>query len=560
MVVATIHFLLSFLYEKSVFIKDYAGLDLVILEESISPEAERILGYICAKILAFFIIFVFWRGAFNLFLGKYKKEYAIVFGILFAIGILYIFAGFPDVIYMEGDSLGTYYFAMRNMPFYWHSMWTSSYFAACFMFLPHPFSIVFLQMTGFMTALTMMYAIMNEYTGKYNWTKFLTVLFILLYPDTNEVMLSPYRNCTYTVLVLLALTYVVYTGLKKNENSASASDRLSHKLSHKLLMVLLFAFIAVWRSEGIVFGFALFVVMFAVVYRLNIKQFMIYLCLFLVSYKLIGIPQSFGDSKYYGSDYLIISTIPTLQNIFNDSTANLTYEGASEDIAAIEAVCPLVYIQQEGTVGYRSHNFESGYNINQTGAADEAKSAFISAVAHLVIHNPMDYAKTIFNNLTYSLGLHITIPMEEYAGEERIELNLTAYDNYFDICTQAKEDIYQSPLTSAYAESAFRQLIQNTFGKLIEFTNKIWEKTKLSVLFKVVALSIAFINIFIYLVRLIKNKGQSNSWLMFLISGGYIAAFILVALSAPSGRGAYYYPVMYSLYFMAMLSVGRFSC
>ena len=57
---------------------------------------------------------------------------------------------------------------------------------------------------------------------------------------------------------------------------------------------------------------------------------------------LIKVPQNHGEAKHYGKDYLIISTTRPLTVIVHREQ---TYPGAEEDLANINAITDLGYLQ-----------------------------------------------------------------------------------------------------------------------------------------------------------------------------------------------------------------------
>lgn len=91
---------------------------------------------------------------------------------------------------------------------------------------------------------------------------------------------------------------------------------------------------------------------------------------------MIKIPQTNGEKKYYGSDYLIISTIRPLSLIIHREQ---TYVGAEEDLANIDAVIDLDYISYE-TLSCSSYNrYNSDHNsghFTETGADADTQKAF----------------------------------------------------------------------------------------------------------------------------------------------------------------------------------------
>lgn len=102
---------------------------------------------------------------------------------------------------------------------------------------------------------------------------------------------------------------------------------------------------------------------------------------------MIKIPQTNGEKKYYGSDYLIISTIRPISLIIHREQ---TYPEAKEDLANIDAVISLDYISYE-TLSCSSYNrYNSDFNnghFTETGADTQTQKAYIKSALRLIWHN-----------------------------------------------------------------------------------------------------------------------------------------------------------------------------
>lgn len=540
---ALIHFVASFFYTRTVFIKDYTGLDLTVLDASITSDNEHLLSLIAARIIALALMCAFWYFVKLLVSGGFCKQFVIAFAVISVYGLIQVVAGYPQMIYEQGDSLLTYYFAIRNMPFYWHSMWTSSIMAAELMVLPHPIAILFIQMLAFAGTLAYIFDSLGQVCSR-KWVKWLTVI-LLFYPDATRIMMSPYRNSTYAVLALWFVSYVVFGIIKKS---------LNINVIKGVGIIFLLALLAVWRSEGIVLAAGLFLVIFGVANWKNSKTFFVWCLIFICAFKLVSYPQGLGNDKYYKNDYLIINTTPTLKTILNDTQVNLSYDGADEDVAAIDAICPHEYLASDGMMGYRTSNYLRGNNMNQTCASDEERSAFLRAFGRMVLHNPADYLKTQINYYLFAMGVHMSFPIDEYAGDG-VELCAEAYDNYFALAENAKEALYGWGHTQQFVDSSFGIGIEKIVSLFNELVSKIWIKTHLYVLIKVLIFAYLFVNAILAIVSWIKKKTSDD-----LIFAGLVvilfAAMMMIALLAPGGGPEYYYPILYLMYFLAFTRLG----
>lgn len=543
LMVALIQYIASFFYTRTLFIKDYTGLDLTVLDDSITSDYEHLLSTFAARIIALALMCAFWYFVKLLVQGHFSKQFIFAFVVAFVYGLIQVVAGYPQMIFEQGDSLLTYHFAIRNMPFYWHSMWTSSVMAAELMVLPHPIAILLIQMISFSGTLAYIFDSLGQVCSR-KWVKWLTVV-LLFYPDATRVMMSPYRNSTYTVLALWLVAFVVFGILKKTLNIDVVSG---------FGIVFLLAFLAVWRSEGIVLAAGLFLVIFGVASWKNAKIFFVWCLMFICAFKLVSYPQGLGNDKYYKNDYLIINTTPTLKTLFNDKNANLTYDGAVDDIATIDAICPHEYLAAEGMMGYRTSNYLRGNNINQTAASDEERSAYLKAFGRLVLHNPKDYFKTQANYYLFAMGIHMSFHLDEYDGNG-VELCDAAYDNYFELAENSRDALYAWGRTSEFVNSSFRAGLDKVVGSFNEMLNKIWIKTHLYVLIKLINFAYLFVGALIAFVRWFKKKDSFN-----LIFAGLVivlfGAMLMIALLAPGGGPEYYYPILYLMYFMVFIKLG----
>lgn len=543
LMVALIQFAASFFYTRTIFIKDYTGLDLTVLDDSITADYEHLLSVFTARIIALALMCAFWYFIELLVQRHFGKQFVIAFVVVFIYGLIQVAAGYPQMIFEQGDSLLTYHFATRNMPFYWHSMWTSSVMAAELMMLPHPIAILLIQMITFSGTLAYIFDSLGQVCSR-KWVKWLTLV-LLLYPDATRVMMSPYRNSTYTVLALWLVTMVVFGILKKSLNVTVLKG---------FGIIFILAFLAVWRSEGIVLAAGLFLIIFGVAGWKNARTFFVWCLMFICAFKLVSYPQSLGNEKYYKNDYLIINTTPTLRTLFNDKNANLTYDGAVNDIAAIDAICPHEFLAAEGMMGYRTSNYTRGNNINQTAASDEERSAYLKAFGRLVLNNPKAYLKTQANYYLFAMGIHMSFPVDEYTGEG-VKLSEEAYDNYFTLAENSKAALYGWGNTQNFVNSSFRSALEKATDSFNGLLNIIWVKTHLYVLIKLGTFVFLLVKAIIAFLSWIKNK-KGFELIFAGLSVVLFGAMFMIALLAPGGGPEYYYPILYLMYFMVLVGIG----
>ncbi len=382
----TVHFLLSFLYERCIFIFEREeGVILSIPRNQIISDAgERILGYIISKLFAAVLIFFLWHLVFWVIEHwKTRKNIRFFLG-LFVICLAGVLLGWPNGFTASADNYITYSYAIRFWPEYWHSAYTSCIYAAILMVIPSPIFISVFQWIFGVFVLGYLYNRIADSPvlrgrGKY------CVFLVFLMPGIYKLFTDSYRTELYALLCMFVV-------------SMTAMDIVDHKkrgIPSLMCNLLLCGFVGVWRSEGIILGILLFIVQLIFIYRYKpAKSVLLFLCM-LLSYGIFLTPQKLGDAKYYGNDYSFINSFPTLKNILSSEDANLSYEGVEEDMAALKAVTPIELIRYYGMDGYRRYNYANGrQDINQSLADDEISAAYMRAYYRMVLHNIPIYAKT----------------------------------------------------------------------------------------------------------------------------------------------------------------------
>lgn len=381
-----VHFLLSFLYERSIFLFD-EGADIVLSiprNEVISDTAERIVGYSVSKLFAAVMIFSLWELLFWIAENWRKKRNVRFFVAFFVICLAGILLIWPDSFTASADNYITYSYAIRFWPEYWHSAYTSCIYAAMLMTVPSPVSITVLQLVFGFFVLGYLYnriadSPVLQGRGKY------CVFLVFLMPGVYTLMTDAYRTELYALLCMFMAAMTAMDIAERRERGRFSL----------ICNIFLCGFISVWRTEGIILGFLLFAVQLIFVYHYKpVKSLLLFLCVGAV-FGMFLLPQKSGDIKYYGKDYSFINSFPVLKNILSSPEADLAYEGAEEDLASLEAVVPVEILRYYGMDGYRRYNYANGReDINQSLADDATASAYMGAYYRMVAHNLPIYAKT----------------------------------------------------------------------------------------------------------------------------------------------------------------------
>ncbi len=403
-----VHFMLSFIYERIIFdfSMDYSCV-LAIAKGGVSDRFEMVLTYTISKVISAIFIWYFWKLFFYLKDGGIKQTAVRNFVIFWAAGLLILSVLWPNVFFRSEDNLITYEYAINFAPEYWHSMYSGCIYAAAMMVLPFNFSINVVQWTAFAAALGYLYTGLGKcdcVDKKRKWMIFL----IFAIPDTYLIFNDSYRTEQYAILCLFYISIVLLDILGKKKRSPK----------ELVLLAVLSAFIGVWRSEGLVLGIFGFMALVFFVYKLPVKKALAWLLMVIACFAIISVPQKLGDYKYYGKDYSFINSLPTLHNILCCEDANLSYEGVSDDLAAIEAVVPVEMVAYRGMEGYRRYNYACGRgDINQSLATEETSAAYMSAFYRMVLHNPVIYAKNQISFLLQALKLRNYPYIETYRYE-----------------------------------------------------------------------------------------------------------------------------------------------
>jgi len=285
-----------------------------------SGDIGGIATLIASKLIGALLILLFWRTLIRLFAGSYPKRAVISFFVLFAVSLIVIAIVYPQNYAYETDSLLIYEDAITYQPAYWHHYLTGSFFAGCYMLLPHPVSLMLVQ-SAFFSALIA--SVFSRLAGRFGSGRAWFAFLLLLVPVSFYVQYSPYRNCLYTILCMFACSELLFFWL----------DGEAPPLWRVIRVALAFSLIAIWRSEGILL-FLLLPLGLWLVCRAPARRV---ICLTLASAAaamLLALPQTIGMAQSgMNGNYRIVSTMNALQDICNAADFSLDYDGGEEDAA-----------------------------------------------------------------------------------------------------------------------------------------------------------------------------------------------------------------------------------
>lgn len=538
-----LHFLLTFLIERLIFTFSWSNIEFMVGAPKnyyIGDKTEMVMTYALSKAFAFILIILLWKLIFQIIDKKIDVKLIKLFGRIFIIGLVIGAFLFPDIIFGEIDNYAGFALAIRFLPYYWHSIFTSTLYAGCMMIIPHPIAIFIVQWVFVVFVIAYIYKGISDITNG-SKIKNLVFLFFLL-PDTYELIFNAYRNNYYTLLCLWYFAFIFFT---------SKSGR---KISTKeiILIAIYSAFLMVWRSEGILIGLGGLVFLMVFCSEHNRKNIVTAAVVLVAGFLVLHSFQGIGAKKYYGKDYMIINTTNVLRNVFNNPEADLSYDGAEEDLANIEKIIPIQVIKELGMDGYRQYNYALGrVDGNQSFAPDEDANDYMSSYYNIVFHNIGSYVNRQVYSFCECMGISFKPKVNEYTGAS--VLALPEYEFYQrDFGKEEYDNVYGNIW---WSNNAIRQNISAVVTKVINTWNDWVNISRLNTLIKVLSL-LGIVRLFIdETIRLIKREVFDRySLFMSLIIFGEVFA---ISAFAPEGRLSYMFPMIYVCYFLIYTRVIR---
>lgn len=383
------HTLLTFLWADRV-LKNVGEIAIgtKAMNNVVSSRFENIMAYVFSEFFAILFIYLFWKLFFHV-LNHFRKSYA-VFLILFFAGSVLLLLSWPAVFTLDIDNFITYSSAVRLTPDYWHSAYSSFIYAGCLFFFPGDFMITIVQWAFFVFMLAYFYYRIENIAPKLKYLVFI----IFLLPDTLYIIMESYRISQYAIVILIYVALTMLDVIEKKERG----------FWEYVAIAALGAFLAVWRSEGIIFCTAFFLIHVICTGSNSFRNKLQRVLLFAVLFCIILIPQKVGEAKYYGKDYQIINSMYPLRALLNNTDTHFNYDTADDDLSAIEAVVPVSIIKEYGMDGFHRYNYnvKGNTDFNQTLSQKQERAAYMSAYASILLHNPRSVIKLIWDNILYA--------------------------------------------------------------------------------------------------------------------------------------------------------------
>ena len=401
------------------------------MNDVVSGRLEIIMAYIFSEFFAILFIYLFWKLFFHV-INHFRKSY-VLFLALFIVGSVLLLLSWPEIFELDIDNYITYSSAVRLTPDYWHSAYSSFVYAGCMFFFPADFMITIVQWAFFVFMVAYFYYRIENIAPK---LKYLAFGFFLL-PNSLYIILESYRICQYAIVILIYVALTMVDMIEKRDRG----------FWENVAIAALGAFLAVWRTEGIIFSTAFFLIHVICTGSKSLRNKLQRVLIFAVLFGIILIPQKIGEAKYYGKDYQIINSLYPLNALLNSSETSFDYDTAEDDLSAISAVIPVNVIKEYGLDGYHRYNYniKGSTDINQTLSRKEESTAYVSAYVSILLHNPQSVIKLLWDNILYSMASrHVYFPPHSIPEEEHVPLAGWG----FEIWDRSAEDFYSNRHTA----------------------------------------------------------------------------------------------------------------
>lgn len=518
-IAAVAYWILTFFTDQKMFSDKPLEMGCFPIDEAMAP-----VMHVLTKILLLgFLLLLFY------FLEKARKKLVLLFAFLFymALYCLGLFLCYPGY-YMNDDAI-LFAYASRYYPVYWHNYLTSLFYMVGMSFFPASCGPVLLSDVIY----AMVYAYLFdraktglEKTGKKSrWSNLLLLIGMLPFVLLGALMC--FRPAVYSGF------FVFFFGFLFCEWK-EAKPLTKTKLVGLAIVLSLLAF---WRSESIVL-LPIGVLLLALTYypgRFFTKDCLgsafLFVLMAVLFFAVMKIPQSIGEKKYYGKDYLIISTTRPLSVIVHRPQ---NYAGAFEDFQNIDKVTKIDYLKSDtlSCSAYNRYNSDKNNgSFTQTMASKEEQDSYMKSAIRLIWHN-----------------------LDLYLGE-RLQLFLVTNGifDYDRAIVGGLEMTFQGGYPQYEHDRAYSMGMLEAY-KRIPIASQTGYAMALFCYGGEAYLPMLGLTILCFLMSLLKKK-----WFCFFGFFALLAREIVVFLTAPTSFIQYSYPMMYvtALYTIFLLADWR---
>lgn len=363
-IAALIMWAVTFFTDKKMFTKDSLNMNCLPIDTAMVP-----FMHIVSKLLVLMFLYCFLRFLWYSRKNKTLLIPFLIFMIVYGIGLLFVYPGY----YMSDDPI-IFAYATRYYPVYWHNYLTSLFYMTGMSMFPASCGPVLLSDICY--AIVYAYIFHEGYEVFKGKGKFALIILGIL-PFVLLGALMCFRPAVYSSFFVFYFAYLYFD--KKKGKGLS--------ISKVCILAFLTALLSFWRSEGAVLLVCQVVLAAFVYHKVSRKRLLLLFIMSICFFFIIKIPQTIGEQKYYGSDYLIISTTRPLSVIVHREQ---TYEGAEEDLENISKITEFGYLHNDSLScsaynRYNTDNNEGRYT--QTGASKEEQKAYLKSALRLISHN-----------------------------------------------------------------------------------------------------------------------------------------------------------------------------
>ncbi|MBR3225728.1 MAG: hypothetical protein IKF78_10465 [Atopobiaceae bacterium] len=492
---------------------------------------------VCSYILAAIFIYVLWKRAFNMAaMWKFRSDrrpYIVSFVVLALVGVIVLLGLYPSIITIPPDTTYNYVYAREFMPMYWHGFFTNVVHCACMIVFPHPLSMAIVPyLIGFFGLCHIVYKAAIEHCRRGLLWASIFAMFLLLMPETIQVLMYAGRNYQYALLSVYTLSLFLIDYM----------DRVKLTWTKFLGRTALVCFMACWRTEGIVYlavyPFILYSIYYSNINILSKKTMLKGLTILLGIFFLFTLLDKYGSEKYQGLDYMIINVPGPLAAVWTNNP-DTDYRGYQEDLEALNRVTPIDYIMKYGEMGTQNFNWDQ-LRISRQSNAGNNGAGFVNAAYSILLHNYNIFIKYQFNNFAISNGLAPLFQLKNCPGEE---WKPSEKVNNFRKNVLRYYQVGQNDIANNYDIVVINPSIDKKLSQIVtKFTTILYKNgMKYSAYVKIALTLFTFV--------IVIESFISKRWPYFWIGAAILIVLLIVILFSPAVRQNYYNSSFYNQYY-----------